>query len=305
VTARPRVVLDCDPGHDDVMAIFTAARHADLAAITTVAGNAPLVHTTRNALVTTELIGLDVPVVSGAAGPLVGEARHAAAVHGETGLAGVDVPEPRRAADGDDAAGFLIDLASTHDDLWIVAVGPLTNVASALQSDATLATRVAGISVMGGGTFGNVTAVAEFNVWADPEAAAVVFSSAARIVMCGLDLTHQVCVDDDFVARLRAFGTPAGDFTSRMLGHYRDTIRKLAHRDLAALHDPCAVLAVTHPELFSFARHDVAVELGGAHTRGMTVIDRRLPGRVDVAQTVDAPGALALVLDAVGAVSVS
>jgi inosine-uridine nucleoside N-ribohydrolase len=295
------VLLDCDPGHDDVMAILAAAAHARLLGITTVAGNAALVHTTRNALATCELAGIDVPVHSGAAAPLAGPARDATHVHGATGLEGVDVPTPRRAPAGDDAARYMAAAARATPDVWIVAVGPLTNVARALQLDPDLAGQVAGIAVMGGGTFGNATAAAEFNIWADPEAADVVFRSGARIRMCGLDLTHQVCVDDALVERLGALATPIGAFTAAMLRHYRDRVHALVGLDLAALHDPCAVLAVTHPDLFAFGSHAVRVELDGRHTRGMTVIDRRAPvtGTVEVAWTVDAPAALRLVGDAV------
>jgi inosine-uridine nucleoside N-ribohydrolase len=184
--------------------------------------------------------------------------------------------------------------------VWIVAVGPLTNVALALQRAPELVDTIAGISIMGGGTFGNATAAAEFNIWADPEAADVVFRSNARIVLCGLDLTHQVCLDDPFLDRLDGHSTQICTFTCGLLRHYRARILELAGVDLAALHDPCAVLAVTHPELFTFTHHRVQVELDGTHTRGMTVIDQRIErGPVEVAWAVDAPRALALIGDAV------
>ncbi len=127
------VLLDCDPGHDDVMAILTAARYADLVAITTVAGNAALEYTTRNALVTCELAGIDVPVHSGAAGPLSGPTHDAVHVHGNEGLAGVEIPSVSRTLAGTDAAAFIVETAAQTPDLWIVAVGPLTNVALALR----------------------------------------------------------------------------------------------------------------------------------------------------------------------------
>src|SRR6478736_2602047 len=190
-----KVLLDCDPGHDDVMAVLTAARYADLVAITTVAGNAALEYTTRNALVTCDLAGIEGPVHSGAAGPRSGPTQNAVHVHGNEGLDGVEIPRPARPVAGTDAAGFIVETVAETPGLWIVAVGPLTNVALALRADPELANRVAGISIMGGGTFGNATAAAEFNIWADPEAADVVFRSGARIRMCGLDLTHQVCAD--------------------------------------------------------------------------------------------------------------
>jgi inosine-uridine nucleoside N-ribohydrolase len=297
---RPPILLDCDPGHDDVLAILTAAAYADLLGITTVAGNAALEHTTRNAIVTCELAEIDVPVHAGAAGPLSGPTRDAVHVHGDTGLAGVEVPTPRRRHLSDDAAAFIVDTAAARPGLWIVAVGPLTNIALALQRAPTLVDRIAGISIMGGGTFGNATGAAEFNIWADPEAADLVFRSSARILLCGLDLTHQVCVDDPFLEHLGAGATPVCDFTGGLLRHYRATILELGGVDLAALHDPCAVLAVTHTELFTFSRHRVHVELEGTHTRGMTVIDRRVErGPVEVAWAVNAPRALRLIADAV------
>jgi inosine-uridine nucleoside N-ribohydrolase len=304
---RPSVLIDCDPGHDDVLAIVTAAAYANVVGITTVAGNAALEHTTRNALVTAELTGCNVPVHAGAAGPLAGDTRDATHVHGDTGLAGVAVPEPSTTPAGGDAPGFIVEQAHAIDDLWIVAVGPLTNIAHALERAPTLATTVAGISIMGGGTFGNATPAAEFNIWADPEAADVVFRSGARIRMCGLDLTHQVCADAAFVATLFAFGTPLGDFTGALLSHYRARIIELTGDDLAALHDPCAVLAVSHPECFGFGRHSVRVECNGKYTRGMTVIDRRrdATGAVEVAWQADAARALELIAHAVASASTS
>ena len=299
MTGEP-VLVDCDPGHDDVMAILAAARYADLIGITTVAGNAALAHTTRNALVTCDLAGIDVPVHSGAAGPRSGPTRDAVHVHGAEGLDGIEIPEPRRAADGDDAAQCIVDAARRTPGLWIVAVGPLTNIAAALDREPGLAQRVAGISVMGGGTFGNATPAAEFNIWADPEAADVVFRSGAPIRMCGLDLTHQVCADAAFIAGMTALGSPLGDFVGGLLAYYAQRIVELTGEDLAALHDPCAVLAVTHPELFGFGNHRVRVELDGTYTRGMTVIDRRVAeGPVEVAWSVDAPEAIRLIAQSV------
>ena len=182
-----------------------------------------------------------------------------------------------------------------------MAVGPLTNIAHVLQRDPGVAGEIAGISIMGGGTFGNATPAAEFNIWADPEAADVVFRSGARIRLCGLDLTHQVCADGEFIASLEDVGSPIGDFTAALLDHYAQRILELTGEDLAALHDPCAVLAVTNPELFAFGAHLVRVELDGRHTRGMTVIDNRIrnTGDVEVAWEADAEQLLALIHDAV------
>ncbi len=298
---RPVVILDCDPGHDDALAILLAGRSTELLGITVVSGNAPLEKTLRNALLTTQIGGLDVPVHAGASRPLVAEARHAPDIHGESGLDGPDLPSLRRAATPGSAVRFLIDAARARDDLWLVATGPLTNVALALRQAPDLAERLLGISVMGGAWGpGNVTAAAEFNVWADPEAAAVVFASGARIVLAGLDLTHQFVIDEDRLARIRALGTAPASFAAELLEYYGGAYRREFAGPLAApLHDPCSVLALTHPELFERAPRHVAVELHGELTRGATVVDRRaghrsLPANAEVLERIDAEAAFAL-----------
>jgi inosine-uridine nucleoside N-ribohydrolase len=298
------VVIDCDPGHDDVVAIATASHWCDLIGVTTVSGNVGLEHTTRNALATVQLLDLAVPVHAGAAEPLVCAAVDAAHVHGQSGLAGATLPQLIQQITSSDAVSFLVEAAHAVDGLWLVATGPLTNVALALQRDPSIATRLAGISIMGGGTFGNVTAAAEFNIHFDPEAADIVFRSGARIVLCGLDLTHQVLVDDELVARLGALPNAFGPFCASFLGEYLATVRRITGTDGdAALHDPCAVLAISHPELFLCSDRAVVVELQGEHTRGMTVIDRRLwvRGAMSVAERVDSRAALARIFDAISA----
>ncbi|HEY1738447.1 MAG TPA: nucleoside hydrolase [Acidimicrobiia bacterium] len=304
------VVLDCDPGHDDAVAIAVAAYRARLIGVTTVAGNVGLDLTTHNALGVLELLDLDVPVHSGAAVPLAAAdqaPRHAEHVHGETGLAGAVLPEVTRTVESDDAVGYLIDVTKAVAGLWIVATGPLTNVALALERDPELAHRIAGISIMGGGTFGNVTAAAEFNIHFDPEAADVVLRCGSpRILMCGLDLTHQFGVDDEFVARLRDLGNRFGPFCAGFLAAYLENVRALTkRRDVAALHDPCAVLAVTDPELFAGARVPVDIETKGEHTRGMTLVDRRSwtrgHGNVEWAEHIDAAPAFEVVTAAIAA----
>jgi len=272
----PAVLLDCDPGHDDVVAIVVAAHHADLVGITTVAGNAPLERTTYNARVVRELIGLDVEIHSGASRPLVAEPRHAPFVHGESGLDGADLPVPQRPVDGHDAAGFIVETCRQRPGAWIVATGPLTNVALALRSDPDLFRHVDGISIMGGGTFGNRSPVAEFNIWADPEAADIVFSSGVRLVMAGLDVTHQLQATPPRIERVRAAGGQLAAVLADLLDFFTETyIARHEGMVGAAVHDPLAVLALTHPQLFEQADRHVQIETTGVLTRGMTVIDRR------------------------------
>jgi inosine-uridine nucleoside N-ribohydrolase len=303
------MILDCDPGHDDAIAIIVAARHAALLGITTVAGNAPLARTTHNALVMRELLAIDVPVHAGAARPLLAEPRPAAMVHGESGLDGADLPPPTRDVDGRDAAGFIIDTCRQHDGVWIVAVGPLTNIALALRTAPDLAQRIAGISVMGGGTFGNRSAVAEFNIWADPEAAAAVFSYGGPLVMAGLDLTHQLLATAERIEVVRGLPGRLAAILADLLGFFSGTYIG-RHDDIAGapVHDPCAVLALTHPDLFERTPRHVAVETAGALTRGMTVIDRRTlverpPPNCDVLEQIAADDAFGVIVEAISSFS--
>ncbi|MCB9393059.1 MAG: nucleoside hydrolase [Acidimicrobiaceae bacterium] len=273
---RPRVLIDCDPGHDDAIAIVVAARHTELLGITTVAGNAPLDRTTRNALIVRDLLGIDVEVHSGADRPLVAPPVHADYVHGESGMDGADLPEPVRPADGADAVAFIIDTCRANEGTWLVPTGPLTNVALALRAAPDLADRVAGISLMGGGTFGNRTASAEFNVWCDPEAAATVFGFRGPLVMSGLHLTHGFQATPERIARVRRIPGRLAAVLADLFDFFSGTYVS-RHDGLlgAPVHDPCAVLALTHPELFEASDAHVAIELRGEFTRGMTVVDRR------------------------------
>jgi inosine-uridine nucleoside N-ribohydrolase len=304
---RPRIIIDCDPGHDDAIAIVVAAHLCDLVGITTVAGNAPLERTTYNALVMRELLGIDVPVHSGAARPLLAEPFAAGDVHGASGLDGAALPVPARPADSDDASTFIIDTCRHRPGTWIVAVGPLTNVALALRRAPELVDSLAGISVMGGGTFGNRTAVGEFNVWADPEAAAIVFGYGGRLVMAGLDVTHQFLATAPRIASIEALGGRLATTLAQLLTFFRSSYQ--SHHDAiegAPMHDVLAVLALAEPTLFERHRRHVAVETTGMLTRGMTVIDERSvksrpADNCDLLTAVDADAAFERVVESIAA----
>ncbi len=297
-----KMVIDCDPGLDDAIALILAHRHAEVIGITTVSGNAPLHATTDNALQVTALLEADTPVHAGAARPLAGEPVHALEVHGEAGLGGVEPIEHDRVPASDDAVSFLLDAADK--DVWIAALGPLTNLALAIERDPSWARRIAGLSLMGGGTGpGNATAVAEFNIYADPEAAARVFESGADLTMCGLNLTRQLRTDDAVTDRLRGAASPRARFAAQAFDFLHDRVEALTGRRDAALHDPCAILAVTHPELLETRPKQVRVELEGRLTRGMTVVDERLlrpppAANAEVAYAIDAERAMGLVVEA-------
>ncbi len=274
--SRTPILLDCDPGHDDAAAIAVAAAYTDVVAITTVSGNAPIEQTTHNALLISAMYDLDVPVARGAATPLAGSSHHAPSIHGISGLDGPDHPPVTNTVIDASAVDTILHASKHTDGLWIVATGPLTNIAMALIQDPALATRVAGISLMGGSTsFGNWSAAAEFNIWADPEAADIVFSSGANLRMLGLNTTHQVLIEQHHVDALLAVGSPRAIFMAELYRYFRASYLSAFGIPAAPLHDPCAVLAVSHPHLFDFRARHVVIETDGTHTRGMTLVDER------------------------------
>ena len=306
--SKPKILLDCDPGHDDAVAILFAAKHTELLGITTVSGNVPLELTTRNALLTAQILGLDVPVYEGAAAPLTAVPTHAPDIHGETGLGGPVLPELTKELSGQDAVRFLIDTVRSSEDVWLVPTGPLTNIALAIRQAPDIVSRLKGISLMGGSNFfGNRTPVAEFNILADPEAADIVFRSGARILMSGLNLTHQFAVRRPDIAQIRAMDTSVSTFVADMLEFFAKTYEARYFGNFEGpLHDPCAVMALTHPELFTFEARNVVVELKGEHTRGMTVVDERgvrndLPKNAEVGLKVKRDEAMKLLLKTIQA----
>jgi inosine-uridine nucleoside N-ribohydrolase len=280
----PRIIVDCDPGHDDMFALATAAMLCDVVGITVVAGNSPLVNTERNARIAREIMRLDgVPVHSGASHPLTGPTSvNADEAHGRTGLDGPPPRDPQLPLDSDDAVAFLVERTRSEEGLWLVAIGPLTNIALALRADPKLRDRIAGLSFMGGSTtHGNITSAGEFNTYFDPEAAAEVLQANIPTVrMFGLNLTHQVCGGTPMIDALVAAGTERSLFCAELLRFsqtFNANIYGLSDSTLAAapMHDPCAVLGVVRPDLFEFSPRSVSVELHGAHTRGMTHVDER------------------------------
>jgi purine nucleosidase/pyrimidine-specific ribonucleoside hydrolase len=303
------VILDCDPGHDDMVAIMLAAASPaiDLLGITTVAGNGSLEHTTRNARATCALAGIRrVPIAAGAPGPLVGGLSTASTVHGESALDGAELPT------GDDVPlepGHAVDLmarllGASPQPVTLVPVGPLTNVALLLRLHPELTERIAEIVVMGGSMgAGNVTPFAEFNIWVDPEAAEVVFTSGVPVTLCGLDVTHQALATPEVLERLAGLGTPLARTVVDLLGFFRDRYRAIWGLDSPPVHDPVAVARVIDPTLVRCEAAHVAIELHGTHTRGATVCDRfgvlgRAPN-AQVATALDAPRFWDLVVDAV------
>ncbi|MDE0269200.1 MAG: nucleoside hydrolase [Acidimicrobiaceae bacterium] len=278
---KPKIVFDCDPGLDDAIAILTAAYFCDIVGITTVNGNVGIDYTTHNALAVAQIAALDVEVHRGASRPLIAPTIDAARVHGATGLGDAKLPSLTRTVASNDAVGYICDTARSVDELHLVAVGPLTNLALALRRDPDLPKHLQSITIMGGSArIGNVTPVAEFNAWADPEAAAIVFKEAAPVTMVGLDVTRQILFGMTEVDRIREAATPTALFAASLVAYaYEQSLQR--GLSAAPIHDAVAVITVTHPHLFTISAHPVTVELQGETTRGMTVVDLRPRKRIE------------------------
>lgn len=274
---RTKILIDCDPGHDDAVAILFAARHLDLLGITTVHGNNSLANTTRNALAVLELGDIDVPLAAGAGEPLAQPRMESAPVHGSTGLDGADLPSPRRQPVEGHALDLLIDTASRHRGELVVAVlGPQTNIALALKREPRLKDWIREITVMGGSTDrGNITPAAEFNIHCDPEAAWAVFESGIPIRMVGLNVTRRTGFDASDIARMRASGRKVATVTADLMDFYLARQRERRGASVAPMHDVCAIVPYVDETLVAYTDAHVQVELAGRHTRGMTVCDLR------------------------------
>lgn len=277
MTERTKILIDCDPGHDDAVAILFAARHLDLLAVTTVHGNNSLANTTRNALAIVELAGIDVPVAAGCPEPLVQASAAIGHVHGKTGLDGADIPAPTRRPVDTHAVDLIIELASRHrGELVVALIGPETNFAVALKREPRLKAWVREVTVMGGSTtLGNITRAAEFNIHCDPEAASVVFESGIPLRMVGYNVTRRTGFDGGDVARLKASGRKTAALIGDLMEFYLAGQSRLFGLSVAPIHDVCAVVPYVAPGLIRYVETSVKIELAGTYTRGMTVCDLR------------------------------
>ncbi|MAU97212.1 MAG: nucleoside hydrolase [Fulvimarina sp.] len=277
---KRKVIFDTDPGQDDAVAILTAlaSPELDVLGICTVAGNIPLDLTTKNALKLVELAGrTDVPVHAGCDRPLGRALVTAEHVHGATGLDGPDLPEPAIAAGSAHGVDFLIETVRAHapDSVTLLALGPLTNVALAFAKAPGIVTRLKALVLMGGGCFegGNITPAAEFNIYVDPEAAAMVFRSGVAITVLPLDVTHQMLSTRARIDAFRALGNKAGAAVAAILSFSeRFDVAKYGSAG-APLHDPCVTAFVLDPSIFEGRMVNVEIETGSLITRGMTVAD--------------------------------
>jgi purine nucleosidase len=269
------IILDCDPGIDDALAIAfaTASPEIDLVGITTVAGNVGLAKTTANALAVASFVGATgVPVTPGSAVPLLRPALDAGHVHGDSGLGGAVLPPPARAAEDGHAIDYIIDtIGAAPGEITLVATGPMTNIGLALRREPRLATWVRDFVIMGGSASrGNETPAAEYNIWADPEAAAIVFSAGWTVRMIGLDVTLLARATAAVQERMRVLGALGSQLLLPALAQYRDSADTAGE---PPVHDVCAIVSIADPAAFAYTPARVQVETHGTFTSGMTVTD--------------------------------
>jgi purine nucleosidase len=268
------IIIDTDPGIDDAVAILLALAAPELAVrgLVAVAGNLPLPATERNARAVVELAGRsDIPVFAGCPRPLAGAAPDAAHVHGADGLGGLAPPPPTVALQAQHGVSWLIGTlrAAAPDSVTLCALGPLTNIAVTLVMAPDSAAAIAELVIMGGGTRGNITPAAEFNIHCDPQAAAIVLASGLPITLVPLDATETVVGTPKRIAPIAAIGTRCGAAAATLLGP------RAPGRPPVAMHDACVIAYLLAPELFRTREAYVAVETHSPLTRGMTVIDWR------------------------------
>ncbi len=278
-----KIILDCDPGHDDAIALLLAHGNPniELLAVTTVVGNQTLEKVTRNALGLARVANIvGVPFAAGCARPLVRDIEIAPDVHGESGLDGPELPEPTLALDPRHAVDLIIETIMSHPPktITLVPTGGLTNIAMAVRKEPKIAELVKEVVLMGGGYHvGNWSAVAEFNIKIDPEAAHIVFNEKWPLTMVGLDLTHQALATPDVIEKISKIGTKPSQFVVELLEHFGVLYEKAQGFVYPPVHDPCAVAYVIDPAVMTTQKVPIDIELTGTLTLGMTVADFRMP----------------------------
>ena len=271
-----KVILDCDPGHDDAFAILLAAasQEIELLGVTTVMGNSYLQNTSKNARAILDFFDIEKPVFAGCSKPLVRNTIIANHIHGSTGFDGAKLPSPKLNIEKIHAIDYIAQCAEKYNNLTLVSTGPLTNIALFILKYPFLCDKISYIVLMGGGiAHGNITPTAEFNIYADPEAAKIVFNSGINIVMAPLDVTHQVVVSSKEINTMRRLSDKFNLLADVFL-YLQNTFKdEIASTGGIALHDPCPIMYLIHPEIFEINEYKVDIEIKGELTYGQTVVD--------------------------------
>jgi len=278
---KRKLIIDCDPGQDDCINLFLALPPTNLyevLGITVVAGNVSLDKVSRNARLICELSNrFDIPVYEGCDAPLEISLVTAEEVHSDEGLEGIEIFEPKIKAQDKHAVDFIIDelMAAENGEITLVPTGPLTNIASAIKKEPLIVDKIAEIVLMGGAMRegGNITPSAEFNIFVDPKAAQIVFSSECKITVFGLDVTHQVLSSFEVLERIKAIKNNVAQSAYNLLTCYGRFDAEKYGNDGAPLHDPCTMAYILKPDLFEFKQCNVRVEVQSELTRGHTSVD--------------------------------
>ena len=272
---KRNIILDCDPGHDDAIAILLAGNHPDLnlLGISVVAGNQTIRKTATNAYNVARYLGIDCPIAIGCEFPMVRERLTCAAVHGESGLDGFDFPNYNRTYDKRHGVNLIIDSVLNNEDVIVVATGPLTNVAMALKMEPKLYKQIKEIVLMGGSVDnGNTSPAAEFNIMCDPEAAHVVFTSGIPVKMIGLNVTRKVLVTDQVIERMGKINNSASDMFVKLMKTFNENQRKTFKMD-GPLHDPATIASLIDDKLIEFQSMNVEIDISHGPSYGRTNCD--------------------------------
>ena len=307
---RP-IIIDCDPGQDDAVALFLAMASPDefeILGITAVAGNVPLALTERNTRMMCDIADSQAPVFAGCAKPMVRDAISAEYIHGETGINGIDVFEPKTPLQDKHAVDFIIEtlLAKNTVPVTLIPTGPLTNIATAIERNPDILPHIEEIVIMGGAMRegGNRTPSAEFNILVDPHAADIVLNCGRPITLMGLDITHKVLSTEERVARIGELNNAVADATVGMLSFFHRYDTEKYSSQGTPLHDPCTVAYLLKPELFKTKVCNVSVETESELTMGHTAVDfwhvTDRPKNVSWAYDVDASGFYNLLTERLG-----
>lgn len=275
--AKQKIILDCDPGHDDAVAILLAGRSPaiEVLGITVVAGNQTLEKTVINAQHVCEAVGLEIPVYGGCDRPMVREKMIAADIHGETGLDGPVFKPLKGSVEKQHAVLFIIEtLMASDGDIMVVTCGPMTNLAMALRLEPRISEKIKRIVLMGGSyQLGNVTPAAEFNIIADADAAHVCFSSGVPLTMVGLDVTRKVLCYPEIVERMRKVGNAASDLFCDLMAHFNKAQKEVFGWEGGPLHDPLTIACIIKPEVLTTKYVHTEVDIRGSQSYGRTNCD--------------------------------
>lgn len=301
------IIMDCDPGHDDAIAMILACASdkLDVKAITTVGGNQTVAKTTNNALKMLTFMNKQIPVAKGADRPMRRELEIAPEVHGDTGLDGPVIPESTQKALDINAYELMAKVVEESEEkVTLVPTGPLTNIAIFLSAYPHLKSKIERISLMGGSAIGgNWTASAEFNILVDPEAADIVFRSGIPITMAGLDVTHKAQVYPEDIEKIKSQGGKVAVLVAELLEYFIKFHKEICGWDFAPLHDPCAIAWLINPDMFESKKLNVQIDMDGEHTTGCTVTDFlnrfHLEPNTDVLLDVDRHQFIDMIIEAV------